>query len=151
MQFGNSDDILNVYEKEKIMSNVDFGELFNKLCEESGKTNTEIAQGLHVDKATIGRWRNGERSPKLSSLQEIAEYFNVDIHIFTKQKETKKEDSIPRSFINSQEAMLFIIKNPIMMKFGGYDIHHMNDQELLDTAKQISDYMSYVINKKTEI
>lgn len=133
------------------MSNVDFGELFNKLCVESGKTNTEIAQGLHVDKATIGRWRNGERSPKLSSLQEIAEYFNVDIHIFTKHKGKIDDKSAPQIFTNPQEALLFIIKNPIMMKYGGYDIHKMSDEDLLETAQQIADYMAFVIKKKTEI
>lgn len=132
------------------MTNVDFGELFNTLCDQSGKTNAEIARGLDVDKATIGRWRNGERSPKLSSLKEIADYFNVDIQIFTTSKEKIEKPQAPESFANAEEAMLFILKNPIMMNFGGFDIRKMNDEQLLLAAKQIAEYMNYVLNLNAE-
>lgn len=59
----------------------DFSSLFDLLCEESNKNNAEIAELLDVDRATIGRWRTGERSPKLSKIPEIAKLFNVDIKI----------------------------------------------------------------------
>lgn len=75
------------------MGDIDFGKLFNKLCEQSGKSNAEIARGLDIDKATVGRWRTGERSPKLSSLSTIADYFNVDIKIFSRSKTQTENES----------------------------------------------------------
>lgn len=125
------------------MSDIDFGKLFNDLCVQSAKTNTEIANGLSVDKATIGRWRSGERMPKLSTLPTIAEYFHTDIHMFT----GKQEQPAPL-FKDAKDAALFIIKNPVMMNYGGYDIHKMSDDELLETAQQIADYMAFAMQQK---
>lgn len=67
------------------MNNNDFSNLFNKLCNSTAYNNTEIANALKVDKATITRWRKGERTPKLSKLKDIAEFFNVDVQIFNTQ------------------------------------------------------------------
>ena len=128
------------------MSDIDFGNLFDELCRKSEKSNTEIAHGLKVDKATIGRWRSGERVPKLSALPRIAEYFNTDIHMFTGEK---KQIATPL-FKDAKEAALFIIKNPIMMNYGGYDIHTMSDEELMDTAQDIANYMAFALTKKSD-
>ncbi|OUC52502.1 hypothetical protein B7939_00845 [Eggerthia catenaformis] len=67
------------------MNNNDFSKLFNKLCNNSSYNNTEIANKLNVDKATISRWRKGERTPKLSKLKDIADLFGVDVQIFNIQ------------------------------------------------------------------
>lgn len=123
------------------MSDIDFGKLFNNLCERSGKSNAEIARGLGVDKATIGRWRSGERSPKLSSLSEIADYFNVDIQIFSK---SKNEDINNEPIINNiDDAMLFIIQNPAVAAYGGYDLDKMSDQDKIEFANQIADTIKF--------
>ncbi|MGX8834926.1 helix-turn-helix domain-containing protein [Amedibacillus sp. YH-ame6] len=127
------------------MSDVNFGKLFNELCDSSGKTNADIARGLGVDKATVGRWRSGERMPKLSALPDIADYFNVDIHMFSKSKSSENPSY---TFDNAQDAALFILKNPVMMNYGGYSIDRMSDEELLETAQQIADYMAFVVHQK---
>lgn len=123
------------------MSDIDFGKLFNRLCEQSGKNNAEIARGLNVDKATIGRWRSGERSPKLSSLSEIADYFNVDIKIFSKKKNSNIEDNL--IFSSVDDAMLFIIQNPTVAAYGGYDLDKMSDQDKIDFANQIAETIKF--------
>ena len=74
----------------------EFSALFNKLCEDSDKNNSELAELLDADKATIGRWRTGERSPKLSKLPEIAKLFNVDIKIFAESVNDKIKVRLPR-------------------------------------------------------
>ena len=124
-----------------MMSDIDFGKLFNRLCEQSGKNNAEIARGLNVDKATIGRWRSGERSPKLSSLSEIADYFNVDIKIFSKKKNSNIEDNL--IFSSVDDAMLFIIQNPTVAAYGGYDLDKMSDQDKIDFANQIAETIKF--------
>ena len=130
------------------MSDIDFGKLFNDLCVQSQKTNSEIAKGLGVDKATIGRWRSGERMPKLTALPKIADYFNVDIQMLTKSKGDL--NATKPLFTDAKEAALFIIKNPIMMNYGGYRIDSMSEEELLNTAQQIADYMAFVMNQKNK-
>lgn len=65
------------------MNNLHFGMVFDYLCNQSGKDNIVIADDLKVSPSTISRWRSGERTPKLSKLKEIADYFNIDPKIFT--------------------------------------------------------------------
>lgn len=92
------------------MNTSDFAILFDNLCEQSGKNNVQIAKDLEVDKATIGRWRSGERTPKLSKLSKIASYFNVDINIFSLSNgdKTKSPTSKKRKYSNE---LLDLIKN----------------------------------------
>lgn len=73
----------------------DFSYLFDTLCEESKYNNAEIADLLNVDRATIGRWRTGERSPKLSKIPEIAKLFNVDIKIIAETLVDNVRVSLP--------------------------------------------------------
>lgn len=117
------------------MSDIDFGKLFDKLCEQSGKSNTEIAKGLDVDKATIGRWRSGERSPKLSSLSMIADYFGVDIQIFSRGRNEKKSQEI---FSTVEEAMQYILRMPVVSAYGGYDLEKMSDEEIIQFANKLT-------------
>lgn len=127
------------------MSDIDFGKLFNNLCEQSGKNNTEIARGLGIDKATVGRWRNGERSPKLSSLPDIADYFNVDIQIFSKKKNSQNQEEF---FTDPVSALKYLLSNPGFAAFGGYDLNKMSDEELTDFANEVADYAKYIADRK---
>lgn len=117
------------------MSDIDFGKLFDSLCEQSGKSNTEIAKGLDVDKATIGRWRSGERSPKLSSLSMIANYFGVDIQIFSRGKNEKNSQE---KFSTVEEAMQYILRMPVVSAYGGYDLEKMSDEEIIQFANKLT-------------
>lgn len=64
------------------MDNSEFGKLFNYLCIQKGQNDSSIASHLKVDRATIGRWRKGERTPKLSLLPAISDFFGIDLQIF---------------------------------------------------------------------
>lgn len=126
------------------MNNINFGSLFDKLCKESGKSNVQIAKDLEVDKATIGRWRKGERSPKLSKLNDIADYFNVDVQIFASN--TKKED-IPTHFENTQDAVEFILRQPMVARNCGYDLDLMDDEEIIEMAEEIAEMLKIMAKR----
>lgn len=51
------------------------------------------------------------------------------------------EDSI--QFTSVDEAMLFIIQNPTVAAYGGYDIEHMSDEEKIEFANQIADTIKF--------
>lgn len=124
------------------MSDIDFGKIFNELCENSGKNNSEIARGLEVDKATISRWRSGERSPKLSTLAMIADYFNINIQILTRSKQHPEENlNSDFEFTSAEDAMRFIIEQPMIAAYGGYDLDHMNDDEVIQFANTVLDLL----------
>lgn len=57
----------------------EFKDIFFDLRSSMGFNQEQMAQELHVSKATIGMWEIGERKPGPDKYEEIADYFNVDM------------------------------------------------------------------------
>lgn len=54
-------------------------ERLNDLFDSDARSDTAIANDLHVSKQTLSAWRKGRRSPKKSVLIKIAELYNVSL------------------------------------------------------------------------
>lgn len=54
-------------------------ERLNDLFDSDPRSDTAIANDLHVSKQTLSAWRKGRRSPKKSVLIKISELYNVSI------------------------------------------------------------------------
>lgn len=67
------------------MSN--FSRRFKELRIEKGASQGEIATALHVSRSTIGNYEQGTREPNHEKLEEIADYFNVDIDYLIGRKD----------------------------------------------------------------
>lgn len=93
------------------MDNKDFGKLFNYLCEKADKSDTYIAEKLGVDRATVGRWRKGERSPNLSLLPVIARYFNISMDVFQEssndfiERDKQQNSGLPKNIFTNFKTM----------------------------------------------
>lgn len=61
------------------MCMAEFKDIFLELRNSKGYNQEQMAQELHVSKATIGMWEIGERKPGPDKYEEIADYFNVDM------------------------------------------------------------------------
>lgn len=44
----------------------------------------KMAQDLKVPRSTLSCWENGLRTPKIETIEKIADYFNVGMNIITK-------------------------------------------------------------------
>lgn len=55
------------------------GERIRELRLKSGITQTELAQKLEIPYQSIGQWERGLRSPKIETLQRIAEALGVEV------------------------------------------------------------------------
>ncbi|MGD9663498.1 MAG: helix-turn-helix domain-containing protein [Porticoccaceae bacterium] len=42
-----------------------------------GKTQTEVAEHLHVSTATVSDWVNGKKYPRVDKMQRLADYLGV--------------------------------------------------------------------------
>ncbi len=49
-----------------------------RLMKDRGVTQMDLMQALNIPSATISTWVNGQRMPKMSKIQMLAEYFGVD-------------------------------------------------------------------------
>lgn len=128
------------------MEKEEFGKLFQYLCDNKSVNDSTIAKALKVDRATVGRWKKGERTPNLSLLPNIAEYFNISMDVFTYdtadkyiKSTTNHKKSNTIFFTNVEEAMQFIIKSPTVSAYGGYDLDKMSDQEIIEFANELAE------------
>lgn len=65
-----------------------FADSFKKLRIRSGLTQEELAEKLGKAKSTISMYENGNREPDYETLEEIADYFNVDINTLVDSKQS---------------------------------------------------------------
>lgn len=56
-----------------------FSEQLRRLRRENGLTQNELGKRLNVSNGTIAMWETGKRQPDLSTLQKLAEFFNVTV------------------------------------------------------------------------
>lgn len=141
------------------MKKEEFGKLFNFLCDKKGLNDSNIAKDLGVDRATVGRWRKGERTPNLSLLPIIANYFNISMDVFTYDKAEEYIEridpntniygyDIASTFTTFDDAMQFIIRSPYASAFGGYDLKKMSDEEIIDFANELSGIFKIIAKKR---
>ncbi len=55
-----------------------FGIRLKELLHEKNETIYSIAEVLHLSPTTISRYQNAEMSPKITAVEHLAEYFNVN-------------------------------------------------------------------------
>lgn len=56
-----------------------FGEALRRLRTEKGYTQQQLADRLHVERATVARWESGLRTPDIATVSLLAEALGVDI------------------------------------------------------------------------
>lgn len=107
-----------------------FHERFKQLREEKGYSQQMLADKLSISRSTVGMYESGAREPNFELLEEIADFFNVDmdyligkstikrkIPVLQKdgiQKESPALTAEEKEFLNlfetaSQEAREFVI------------------------------------------
>lgn len=63
-----------------------FSRRLKRLREEKGITMVELASIIGMSQATISEWEKGNKFPRAGALQELANYFDVPMEYFFKEK-----------------------------------------------------------------
>lgn len=119
------------------------------LCKEKKVSQRRLEQDLGLSNGASSKW--SKSSPSTEVLQKIANYFNVSIDYLTGKSKyrnfneelmAKKETDILYAsavvdFAEPEEAIKFILSQPTLMDFGGYDLKKMTDEEILEVANDM--------------
>lgn len=119
---------------------------------ENSLTQSQMAKIFHVGISTISMWEQGQRIPRPNTLQEICDYFNVDMDYLMgrsdirnryqaglkydwENKKEEKENNIFSKLTDEELAKLEKFKNmsTVMFMNEGNDISD-EDKETLATA-----------------
>jgi transcriptional regulator with XRE-family HTH domain len=115
-----------------------------KLRESKNLKQQDLAKILNISNSAISKWEQGAREPDFKTLKVIADYFNVSTDYLI-GKDTN--NSIPDYFETPQKAIKFILEQPMIANFGGYDLELMSDQEIMDMAEDVADMLRIMTKK----
>ena len=104
-------------------------EIYQKLRDERGLKDSDVAREASVSKSTFSDWKVGRSKPGIKKLQKIADFFGVTVdYLMTGKEEDKKENSVI-DIKDELERMRDLLKNrtrhPIY-----YDGEKLDDESL---------------------
>lgn len=85
-----------------------FSERLNKLRNEKGITLKEMADELNTTEATLSRYENGIREPKMEFIKLISNYFSVSTdYLLGESEERSRADEIKETISSDPELLEF--------------------------------------------
>lgn len=112
-------------------------ERIKELCNEKGITFIGLEREIGLSRGSIRRWVTN--LPSIDKLQKVADYFRVSTDYLlgrTNHRNNFKspEDIENLEFYTPEEAMKFILEQPVVFNYGGLDLNQMNDEEIMALA-----------------
>lgn len=132
------------------------GDKIKKIRLEKNMGLNETARIAGITGGYLSSIENGKRTnPSTESLQRIATALGVSVNDFfdspnidKNDKEKEYEDLISKEFFDTpEEAMKFILMQPSIMGFGGFDVTKMSDEEILDFANELLNQLKLISYK----
>lgn len=115
-----------------------FAQVFKDLRTKSKLTQQEMADKLNISRSSVGMYESGEREPSFELLEQIADYFNVDMNYLLGKSELSEH--IPQGYYlndDAREMAQFMFENPEYKVL--FDASRKISKEDIITVKTIMD------------
>lgn len=123
------------------------GKRIKQLREEQNLNQIELSKKLNISNTTLSQYETGQRVPSDDIKIKMADFFDCSLDYLigysnirkrTDQHTSKEEQiNIPDSFKDAEEALKFILDQPVLMAYGGYDLKSMSEEEILEIAENM--------------
>ncbi|MBU5439457.1 helix-turn-helix domain-containing protein [Tissierella sp. MSJ-40] len=135
------------------------GNSIKELRQRYGMTIKELSDKSGVGQSTISEIETGKaKNPKSETLSKLASVLNVTIDELMADKwddqyneNGKLSEQIKRieslEFLTPEDALKFILEQPALMAYGGYDLDKMTDDEIMGLANDMLFAMKLSIEK----
>lgn len=136
---------------------VKVSELLKERMAELKISADEVANYCGVNRATVYRWLNGEiDNMKRSNIASLAQILRLDPALIVgnisddlaPDVNNSKEPAIPDHFNSAQEAIGFILRQPLVADYGGYDLSTMSDDDIIAFANEIAGMILYAAKQR---
>lgn len=122
-----------------------FGNNLRELRKVNKLNQSELAKKVGVSQNTISQWENGVREPETIALfLKLSEILNVSLD------DLVKPNSQSSLFSNVEEARDFILGQPMIANFGGYDLDRMSDEEIMEMAEEVSEMLKIMAKRHSK-
>lgn len=122
------------------------GDSIRELREKNKLTLKELADKSGVGQSTINDIEKGKaQNPKAETLAKLANVFNISVDELLFKKWDEKSNQLKEEtelfktgkFTTPQAAMQFILKQPSIMGYGGFDTNKMTDEDIIEFANEL--------------
>lgn len=119
-----------------------FGDKLRMLREEKSLTQKDLGEIIGVSDRVVGYYEVNDRFPKEENiLKKIAQYFNVSLDFLLGLTDIRKpydgESIVMPDYDNAEDALKFILSQPALMSYGGYDLNKMSEEEIIELANDL--------------
>ena len=118
-----------------------FGQRLRELRRENQLTTKELSSDLDVAQSTISRYENDLREPRRDFLEKVSSYFNVSVDYILGNTDNKSDDlitpNLSTKFNSVEDAISFLLNQPTLIDFVGYDLSKLSEKEVIDFANDI--------------
>lgn len=122
-------------------------EIYQKLRDERGLKDSDVAREASVSKSTFSDWKVGRSKPGIKKLQKIADFFGVTVDYLMTGKEEDKKDNSVIDIKDELERVRDLLKNrtrhPIY-----YDGEKLDDESLDAILAQYEMSLIFLEQKK---
>lgn len=122
-------------------------EIYQKLRDERGLKDSDVAREASVSKSTFSDWKVGRSKPGIKKLQKIADFFGVTVDYLMTGKEEDKKDNSVIDIKDELERVRDLLKNrtkhPIY-----YDGEKLDDESLDAILAQYEMSLVFLEQKK---
>jgi len=124
------------------MKEIETNEIIKRIKERRIRQNLsyqDLADKTGISKSTLQRYETGFiKNLPIDKLEILAEALNTSPSYLMGWEKDSTDSSLDyRGIKNPKDAMTFILKQPMLMAFGGYDIKKMTNENLVDFANEL--------------
>lgn len=115
-----------------------FADRLRKALEIRKMKQIDLARKTGITKGAISQYLSGEYVAKQDNLYKIADVLNVDAAwLMGEDVPMEFGFNIEIDFTDPVSAMKFILEQPTLMAYGGYDLEMMSDEEIIEIANDL--------------
>lgn len=119
------------------------GDIIRDLRKSRGLTQEQLGDIVGVQKSAIAKYENNHvTNLKRETILKMADFFGVKPSYIMGMR---NEEDAP-VFLSAQEAVQFILEQPLVADFGGYDLERMTDEQKISFAEEVAN-MIQVMSK----
>lgn len=127
--------------------------IYQKLLDEKGLKNADIARATDISNMTLSDWKNGKSTPKQDKLMKIADFFGVSLEYLMTGKDTHNTDTLsPKDDRDIKKDLDSIMQKLTNKEYGpaAYDGEDLSDEsiELFRDELEIALKRLKLINKE---
>ena len=123
------------------------GDRLKMARERKGVTQTKTSEDTGINNKTLSGYERNISEPDIETLKLLAKYYNISFDFILGKTdkitsyENTPDNTFPGSFETPEDAIEFLLKQNIIMGFGGFDMDKLSNEEKVEFANSLLEHL----------